>query len=68
MIKNLSACRRPRFYPWVRKIPWRREWQLIPVFLPEKSQEKRSLVGYGPWGHKELKTTELVTLSLSCGI
>ena len=22
---------------WVRKIPWRRKWQLTPVFLPEKS-------------------------------
>ena len=25
------------FNPWVRKIPWRRVWQLTPVFLPEKS-------------------------------
>ena len=24
---------------WVRKIPWRREWQPTPVFLPGKSQE-----------------------------
>ena len=25
MLKNLPAkCRRPRFDPWVRKIPWRR--------------------------------------------
>ena len=27
-------CRRPRFDPWVRKIPWRREWLPAPVFLP----------------------------------
>ena len=27
-------CRRPRFNPWVRKIPWRRKWQPTPVFLP----------------------------------
>ena len=26
--------RRHRFYPWVRKIPWRREWQPTPIFLP----------------------------------
>ena len=26
--------RRPRFDPWVGKIPWRRKWQPIPVFLP----------------------------------
>ena len=30
-------CRRPGFYFWVRKIPWRREWQPTPVFLPGKS-------------------------------
>ena len=27
-------CGRPRFNPWVRKIPWRRKWQPISVFLP----------------------------------
>ena len=25
MIKNLPAIRRPRFNPWVEKIPWKRE-------------------------------------------
>ena len=25
------------FDPWVGKIPWRRKWQLTPVFLPGKS-------------------------------
>ena len=32
-----SACkktRRPRFDPWVGKIPWREKWQPTPVFLP----------------------------------
>ena len=29
--------RRRGFDPWVGKIPWRRKWQPIPVFLPEKS-------------------------------
>ena len=42
----------------VEKIPWRREWLSIPVFLPEKFHEQRRLVGYSPWGHKELDTTE----------
>ena len=31
------------FEPWVGKIPWRRKWQLIPVFLPRKFLE-----GYSP--------------------
>ena len=47
-----SQCRRHRFDPWVRKIPWRREWQPLPVFLPGKSHGQRSLVGRIPWGHK----------------
>ena len=29
-----------------------------PVFLPGKSHGQKSLVGYSPWGHKELDTTE----------
>ena len=33
-------------------------WQPIPVFLPGDSHGQRSLVGYSPWGHKELDTTE----------
>ena len=31
---NTGSCRRCRFDPWVRKIPWRRAWQPTPVFLP----------------------------------
>ena len=30
-------CKRPGFDPWVRKIPWRREWLHPPVLLPGKS-------------------------------
>ena len=29
-------CKRWRFDPWVRKIPWSRKWQPTPVFLPGK--------------------------------
>ena len=43
---------------WVGKIPWRRKWQPIPVFLPGKSHGQRRLVGYRPWGHKESDVTE----------
>ena len=47
-----------RFDPWVRKIPWRREWQTTPVFLPGEFHGQRSLESYSSWGHKELNTTE----------
>ena len=42
-------CRRLKrrgFSLWVEKIPWRREWQSTPVFLPRESHGQRSLVGY----------------------
>ena len=53
--------RRRRFNPWVMKIPWRKKWQPIPVFLPGESYGQRSLAGYGPWGGKESDMTELLT-------
>ena len=39
-------------------MPWRRIWQPTPVFFPGESHERRSLVGYSPWGRKESDTTE----------
>ena len=50
--------RRRGFDPWVRNIPWRRKLQPTPVFLPGESHGQRSLVRYGPWGCKQLDTTE----------
>ena len=38
------------------------EKQMTPVFLPEKFHGQRSLVGYSPWGHKELDTTEELSI------
>ena len=46
MVKICVQCRRPGFYPWVGKNPWRRAWQPTPVFFPGKSHGQRSLVGY----------------------
>ena len=30
--ESICQCRRLRFDPWVRKIPWRKKWQPIPLF------------------------------------
>ena len=51
-------CRRHGFDPWVRKIPWRKQWLPTPVFLPGESHGQRSLVDYSPWVRKELDRTE----------
>ena len=58
MGKNLPAMHETRFYPWVGKIPWRREWLPTLVFLPGKSHTQRILAGYSPQGCKELDMTE----------
>ena len=61
---QFRRCRRHGFDPWVGKFPWSRKWQPIPVFLPGKFHEQRSLAGYSPWSHKELDTADRLTLSL----
>ena len=43
--------------------PWKRKWQSTPVFLPGKSYGQSRLVGYIPWGYKELAMTEQLILS-----
>ena len=58
---QFRRCKRQEFSPWVGKIPWSREWQLTPVFLPGEFQGWRSLVGCDPWGHKEPDVTEWLT-------
>ena len=50
--ESACQCRRHRFNPWVRKIPWRRKRQPTSVFLPGDSHGQRSLVSYSPWGHR----------------
>ena len=58
MVKNPPAMQEAPVDPWVRKIPWRREWLPTPVFLPVEFDGQRSLAGYSPWGHKESDTTK----------
>ena len=41
-----------------RDLFWRRKWQPTPVFLPEESQGRGSLVGCRLWGRTESDTTE----------
>ena len=57
----ICQSRRGRFDPWIGKSPWRRKRQPTPVFSPIKSHGQRSLVGYSPWGGKELDTSSTHT-------
>ena len=58
MVKNPPIMQKPRFDPWVKEIPYRREWQPTPVFLPGEFHGQRRLVGCSPPDHKELDMTE----------
>ena len=51
---KVSACNAGDLgsIPGSRRSPWRRKWQLTPVFLPGKSHGQRSTTGYRPWGCK----------------
>ena len=66
VVKNLPAnagdvgeC---GFDPCVRSILWRRACQPTPVLLPGESHGQRSLMGYSPWGCKELDTIEWLSI------
>ena len=66
--KNSPAKQETQFWSLVRKIPWRREWQPTPVFLPAKSHGWRNLEGCSPWCRWGLERTERLHFhfSLSC--
>ena len=55
-----SACNAedPGFIPGLGRPLEEGKWQPTPVFLPGESHGQRSLVGYTPWGPKELDLTK----------
>ena len=62
MVKNLPVIQETWVPSLGQKIPWRREWQPTPVFLPGEFYGQRSVAGYSPWGREEMDTTEQLTL------
>ena len=46
--ESAGQCRRCRFNPWGREIPWRKTWQPTPISLPGESHGQRSRFGYSP--------------------
>ena len=62
LVKNPPASagdtRDVSLIPGSEGFPGRRAWQPSPVFLPGESHGLTSLVGYSPYGHKELDGTE----------
>ena len=58
MVKNLPAMQET----WVLSLGWKDPLEegmaTYSSILAWKSHGQRSLVGYSPWGHKELEITE----------
>ena len=63
MVKNLPALQAMQQmgweYPWVGKIPWRRAWQPIPMFLPGEFHGQRSPQATAHTVAKESDMTEV---------
>ena len=60
LVKNLPAMQETWVQSWVGKIPWRRERVPTPIFWPGEFHRLYSL-----WGHKDLDTTEQLSLHFS---
>ena len=58
MVKNLPAVWETQVQSLGWEDPLEREWLPTPVFLPGEFHGQRSLVGYSPWGRKELDMNE----------
>ena len=58
MVKKPPAIQETQVWSLGQKIPWSREWQPTAVFLPVKSHEQRSLVGYSSWGPKRVRLSD----------
>ena len=54
--ESVCQCRRLRFDPWVGKIPWRRKWQPIPVFLPGEIPSIKEPGGLQSMGSQKSQT------------
>ena len=57
-VKNPPAMQETQVRSLGGEDPLEEAWQPTTVFLPGKSHDQGSLVGYSPSGHKESEMTE----------
>ena len=60
-VKNLPARQETRVQSLGQEDPLEKRKVSTPVFLPGEFHGQRSLVGYSPWGLKEVDMTEQLT-------
>ena len=61
MVKNQLAMQESQVQSLGQEDPLEKSMAITPVFLLGEFHGEKSLVGYSPWGHKELDTTEQLT-------
>ena len=61
-VKNLPTVQETRVQSLGQEDPL--EMRMSPIFLPGEFYGQRSLVGYSPWGRKELDMTEQLKISV----
>ena len=64
MVGNLPAMWETRVQSLGWEDPLKKGMQPTPAFFPGEFHGQRSLVGYSPWGRKELDTIEGLTLPI----
>ena len=64
VLKNLPANAGDSNSNLGQEDPWRRKWQLTPVFLPGISHGQMNLVSYSPWVCKRIRQ-DLVTKQIT---
>ena len=61
--ESTCQCRKLRFDPWSRTIPWRKKWQPPPIFLPGKTSWTEpgglELMETKRVGHRDWSTTTI---------
>ena len=65
-VKCLSTMRETRVQSLGREDLLVKEMATHSGILPGKSHERRSLVGYNPWGHEESDTAEQLSFPFLC--
>ena len=70
MVKNMPEMQVTWFNPWAGKIPWRREWQPTPVFLPGESHGQRTKLQAAVHGVTKNRTqlNDYTHSHVTCGI
>ena len=61
-------CRRPGFNPWVRQIPWRREWLSTHSSIAWRIPRTEETSGCSRWSRRKSYMTERLNTQLICNV